>query len=437
MRKIIETLIQFFNKNFILGSLFLASLTIIVRYPWYFVTPRFWAEEGSVYFANAYNAETVTLASFFNPYTFGYNNFIADFSAFLAAHFIPLELAPLLTTLIAFTVQLVPVAIIAASKTPLWDNKLKKLILIFSIIFLPGTGEVWLTTISSQYYFSIIIFLILLEDPQTLTRFKQWAFRFLLVLGGLSGLNSTFLAPLFLGRIFINKTRESIIQFLLLAAATLLQLYTVITSMKEVAGVSVRLDGLNMASYVAITFNKSFILPLFGIFSTYTVSRVLDFLNMYSHSLLLATITLAFSSMAVYWWFLARHLQKTHTFYFLGGFILLTGMCYIGMLQPKWANIHVFAANRYSLGSGAIVIIALIASIPFNSDIPLRILVRKYKVLVGLLVISILAGLSSYFHVFAKPDFPVWRMEVKAWKTTPSKHTLLIWPKNWEVKLDR
>ena len=79
-----------------------AAIVMGLRAPQFLTAPRFWAEEGSIYFAHAWSHpwwETLWLAP---P---GYLTLWANGAAVLATRMVGLSAAPLITTRVAMRVQ--------------------------------------------------------------------------------------------------------------------------------------------------------------------------------------------------------------------------------------------------------------------------------------------------------------------------------------------
>jgi len=114
------------TKNFIktIINILCAILLIVIRDVRYFTNPRFWAEEGTLHFAYSYNHPWYQ--ALIHPQV-GYLNFYPNLATVLAT-LVPLEFAPLVTTLAALLVQLIPIVIILLSSSMLWKGWLRKII---------------------------------------------------------------------------------------------------------------------------------------------------------------------------------------------------------------------------------------------------------------------------------------------------------------------
>jgi len=166
------------------------------------ITPRFWAEEGTVYFLNAYS-DGIMAIFYANQ---GYFSIIPNIATFFST-LVPLEYAPIPTLIISLLVILIPSILIISSDSeylrPIWAKSFA----IFIIYFTTNTEEVWLNTITSQFWFLIIMFLILIEDKTSVTRNKTSLVLSLTFLSGLSGIPGNLIAPFFLLRFFCKKQK--------------------------------------------------------------------------------------------------------------------------------------------------------------------------------------------------------------------------------------
>jgi hypothetical protein len=92
------------NNIFKLFLFFFILLLIFYRSPYIFIHGRFVAEEGSVYFANAFKNNFINTI-FFIDYLSGYLNFWANLSSFFAS-VPPIEYAPLVTVYLSLIPKL-------------------------------------------------------------------------------------------------------------------------------------------------------------------------------------------------------------------------------------------------------------------------------------------------------------------------------------------
>lgn len=173
-----------------LSAVSFTLVLIYIRNPILFYAPRFWAEEGALYFRNAYLYTGIQ--DFLSP-LMGYYSLFNKLAAYLAL-LPPLDQAPLMTTLIS----LFPIActsfLITTTDTPYLRNFRQK-ILFSTIIILFSSGEIWLNTITSQFWLAGCVLFILIDDSCWSTG-RKWVCRLILIMSGLTGVMSFLLIPL-------------------------------------------------------------------------------------------------------------------------------------------------------------------------------------------------------------------------------------------------
>ncbi|MFC2140307.1 hypothetical protein ACFLQ1_01140 [Candidatus Auribacterota bacterium] len=198
--------------------LFIYGGLILIRVPDLILSGRFWGEEGAVYFAFSYT-EPFFKTLFFTH--LGYYSLLNNFSALAAVHLVPLEYAPYITTGIAFLVQLLPAMLIVFNSRELFGSRLLTTAAVAIILFSLPNHEVWLNTINSHFYLAIVTAVILiLPAPQG----KRSLFYLgLLLLVGFSGVVSLFLIPFFWLKSYLEKSKDRMIQALLLTFCSCLQ----------------------------------------------------------------------------------------------------------------------------------------------------------------------------------------------------------------------
>ena len=215
------------DRIVLVAALNVITLAHIIRAPRLFVDPRFWAEEGSVWFQYAAtHSFGATLVFIFNDS--GYLTLFINISAALASTWRMLfgpEYAPLVTTLCALFVQLLCFVFILTGRSRLAGQWWKRMLVSAVVLFSPvAVGEIWLNTINSPSYLGLITVLILFQDPQGWTVRARWTVRALLVLCGLTGVYSAVLSPVFVFAFVLYKCREHLYQAAVLALCLCVQI---------------------------------------------------------------------------------------------------------------------------------------------------------------------------------------------------------------------
>lgn len=211
-------------------AMFMAYLAVLIfRHVDFWVYPRFVAEEATVYYVDA-------LARFCSSLTgvhLGYYSIVPNVSTFVATY-LPLEIAPVVTTATAMVVQLLPCIIIMSSRSQYFDSDRKKFLSLTTVLIVGSTGEIWLNSITSQFHFVIILFLVLIEGiDQNLGLIRKCALLLLVLVGGLSGVPGNLMLPVFLVVYWFRRNRILLLMSLVLVATAGAQLYFVVTSELE------------------------------------------------------------------------------------------------------------------------------------------------------------------------------------------------------------
>lgn len=179
------------NPGFYISTFVISLAVLFLRNPAAFLHPQFWAEDGKVWYAEAYNlGSIVTLFK----YHIDYFQTISRITGSLAQLF-PLALAPLVFILAGATIQALPVLYLFSKRfEKLIPNFSIKLLLALIYLLLPNTAEARISLTYAQWFLAILACMILLGDEAN--SFKQKVFDFfVLALAGLSGPYIIFLMP--------------------------------------------------------------------------------------------------------------------------------------------------------------------------------------------------------------------------------------------------
>ena len=139
-------------------ALFLcAGLLLASRRPDALLHAQFYAEDGHVWFADAYNLGWWT--TLFRTQD-GYFQTLPRIGAALALH-APLKLAPLLMNLLAIAVQALPVNILLSARSSAWGSLRHRAMMAFLYLAIPNSGEMTVILTSTQWVLALIVFLLL------------------------------------------------------------------------------------------------------------------------------------------------------------------------------------------------------------------------------------------------------------------------------------
>ena len=163
-------------------------LVISYRRPGTIFGAQFWAEDGTVFYANAYNAGLRSLAMAYG----GYLNAVSQLAGLLALS-VPLWAAPLLMNVCAIIIQALPVNLFLSARfaaIPMWLRALAALV----YVAIPNVYEVHANITNVQWTLALLALLVLLADPP---RVRGWRVfdAVVLVLLSLDGPLGMLLAP--------------------------------------------------------------------------------------------------------------------------------------------------------------------------------------------------------------------------------------------------
>lgn len=216
---------------------------------------RFWAEEGTTYFTNAWTKPWDQ--AWFSIHT-GYINFAAGFSTWLALAVGGIRWAPSVTLAIALLFQCLPAYIVLTHDFPWRRSALAATSALLLCALVPISGEVWLNTITSQFHLGLAAALILaapLPGPRMAAIDCV-----ILAFATLSGPVATFLTPLFCLRAAFDRRPWRIAE-----AAIVVIGFTVQAAVYLGHTMPQRGSHLGPAGLVSIIAMHTLILPLTGI----------------------------------------------------------------------------------------------------------------------------------------------------------------------------
>lgn len=174
------------------GAIFLFACCILAtRRPDAIFHPQFYAEDGHVWFADAYNLGWWNALLRAQD---GYFQTLPRLAAALAL-LVPLSLAPLVLNLTALAVQALPVNLLLSSRTSAWGSLRFRALLAAVYLVLPNGREMMLIVTSSQWLLAFCAFLVIAasDRPGGASRLLDFS---ILVLCGLTGPFCFFLLPI-------------------------------------------------------------------------------------------------------------------------------------------------------------------------------------------------------------------------------------------------
>jgi hypothetical protein len=168
-----------------------ACAVVVSRQPDAVFNAQFWAEDGHVWFADAYNLGW--WSALFRVFE-GYIEVFPRLGAALAL-LVPLKTAPLILNLLAITVRALPVSLLLSVRSSAWGTLGHRAMMAGIYLTLPNTGELNATITNSQWFLAFSVFLMLVGSKTR--NIWEWCFDlFILLLCALSGPFCIFLLPI-------------------------------------------------------------------------------------------------------------------------------------------------------------------------------------------------------------------------------------------------
>ena len=396
---------------------FLILFLIFYRSPYIFIHGRFVAEEGSVYFANAFKNNFINTI-FFVDYLSGYLNFWANLSSFFAS-ITPIEFAPLVTVYLSLIPKLLIFFFILNKNFFFFTSYLEKLfaccVVLFSSAMVP---EIWANTINSQVYFAILTLVIFLIKNQ---KDDLSVFQLVLIsVSGLTGIYSCAIFPIFFLKFIKFRIKQDFYNFLILFSLTLIQLLIIFFSKSNGLLYEKKLNFFisyqEIISFYYNIFVKTFLGRDLAIY-------LINFFNLSTkiYLIFISSISLFF----FYFLFKKKNFLEENNFRFfifvlIFQFLIVSFLVLIGNASDQ-------VAGRYAAFPSVILLFIFI--ILFKS---LKNKLFKYFFLF-ILILSLLIGFldyrykAKYIKLLECVNCPPWTDEVKKWEKD-NTYNLKIWP---------
>jgi hypothetical protein len=234
-----------------------ACITIVSRQPDALFHAQFWAEDGHVWFADAYNLGW--WQSLFRVFE-GYVEIFPRLGAALAL-LVPLRSAPLVLNVLAICVRAIPVSLLISSRSAIWGTLGHRALLAAIYLGLPNTGELNSTITNSQWFLAFSTFLILVAvKPRN--RLERWFDFSILILCAFSGPFCIFLLPIAAFLVWRFRGRAYRIETAIIALGCIVQMWYLLGG-----GYSSRIHnslGASLSSLVKLLASELYIGTLLG-----------------------------------------------------------------------------------------------------------------------------------------------------------------------------
>lgn len=210
----------------VVGFLLLAVGILLIRRPETIFHAQFWGEDGTYWYADAYNVGWQSLLDTYASYSVITYRLIG-----LVSLILPFHLAPAFFNVVALGIQLLPVFLLCS-------GRFKKIIPYRSLGFLialvyiaiPNSAEIFTNLTNIQWHLGVAAFLVLLAAPR-----KQWWWQTfdigVIIANGLSGPLVIILLPIVILQWWRDRSspthRRNLVLFGVLAAVQLISIFMV------------------------------------------------------------------------------------------------------------------------------------------------------------------------------------------------------------------
>jgi hypothetical protein len=409
-----------------------ALAATVWRAPQYFDAPSFWAEEGTLFFARAWNEGPLAgLTQHPGGYVDLYPNLVTTLAASLVRSGIcPLAVAPRVTVLGALAVQLLPIALLAAAASPAWDGPWRRAAAIAAVLFPARTGGLWLNTINSQFFLALAVIVILLE-PTAVGRVRRGVYASVLALAGLTGPVSSFVAPLFVWKAWRARTRTSITLAAVSVACAVVQVTCVLVALRQSPAASGRGGGLTLGVLAAVAWMRTVVLPMLGpdaalAFGLRARPLVLGAFFVAPDRLFGLLLLVALVALVA---LLALGVPKEVRWQLAGSYAVVTVLSLANALGTVGAMLGTIESNaRYALVPGVLMLWLVLQNVRAPRSV-------RSVACAALFTIAIATSAWSWRSTMRwSPSWPAWRAQVAAWEADAHR-PLDIWPRGWKMQL--
>ncbi len=398
--------------------------------------PRFYAEEGRVYFANAYRHGTwQTLLA---PHQ-GYYSLWTNLSTLISAKLFPLHTAPLITQLAGLFSIAITLSIITSSQLRILAGLRTKLLVALAVVLVDGGDGLVLTSLSAQFHFGIVGLILMAElFEQESTQRPLMITLLVLTLAALSSPLVCLLFPFFLVAFFNNRTRLSRLSLTIIVICAFLQF---IASQVEIDSTPTYLgDRLSLASrLLGLDFNltlpnvliqgclspflprsQAIYLGFHAVYLSQESPMLLAFLNL----LLLAALIGGTRA------YIQSNRHRGPLVLLLASFFFILCGSVLGFNDMK-TQLMVGQAPRYLYCSTILLLILVVSMIDWTWKRKLMNLL-----LLGLLLLPIYKGIERIrTDQSANQEWSDWQAECV--KHVQDPHLgLRIWPRPWIILVD-
>mgnify|MGYP001600988561 CR=1 FL=1 len=202
----------------------MACLVIIIRRIDLVTYPQFWAEDGTIWFATAYNFGW--WPAIITPMV-GYLQTISRLVGGIS-HLLPLAYAPLFFNLVAVLIRALPVMYLFSDRWyKILPNFWFKIVLALIYLFLPNTAEVHANITNAHWFLALILLMVLFGELST-KKYVRILEAILLLVASVSGPFSVFLLPIIFLAWFWLPQKRNLINITIISFGAIVQMTLIV-----------------------------------------------------------------------------------------------------------------------------------------------------------------------------------------------------------------
>jgi len=406
-----------------------AAAMVWLREPAVLLEPRFYAEEGAVYFRYAWSH------GFFDavlaPHQ-GYYSLVPNVATALAARLVPLELAPRLTGLVALAVNLLPVAWILWSHAPIWRSLATRCVGAAILVLVDVDQGFVFDTIFSQYHLTVLAAVLLIDDSSVdFAGTRRLVRDLLLVLCGLGSPGACFLFPAFLYVAWTRRRTSSWVAFAILSGACAVQALVALAGKSGGTGYLAGRAALLDPAALPPAMLMNAVDPLFSWAAVSSVRGAVYGWFAAGGARHVVVITASLIAIASLLYFTSHGIERRARVAFVLAFVCTSALTLVFATGSVELHLRFGSNKRYLYASSVILLLLLLAGSSHGARRGVRISCR-------VLLASALVGCLADFWTNTRDDsdWSVWPEEVAKFEADAG-YLLKIWPKGHVVKLSQ
>jgi hypothetical protein len=405
--------------------LLLFCVLLLVREPQILLKGRIWAEDGK-FLQYALHTDFWNMMLLVVP-GMGYRILFQNISAYLAAHAVPLEVAPFVFIILGGFLQVLPLILLMWNRVEM--DLTPGVFALTALCFLVVTPnyDLWLTTVTSGFLLGAAGVVVLIA-PATRAR-RKWVSCAVLAMGASTGMPTLFLTPFFFLRLWKERERERLIQ------TSILLFFGVFQAWIVMHGQGGRKFVFSTDGILAAILTNQILLPLFGYDLIIKINPWINTLRAQVAANQLTagnyvTLVAAVGAFGAGIYKLATSSKRSEPMMMFGVAMVTSVISIVG----SFAGIMVIslgADSRYFYVPNLLIAVAAVWSLRYATQLP-RPVVYAASVL---LAWTLAVGASEYFRF---PEYfyngPSWFNEVAAWRKDPAR-SMRISPSSAAVRV--